>query len=103
APKTNGIHGKDHAAERGSLAAPGGKLKRSSAEAELDDEGWEREKVIITKKAKLGETVTRNTPYQESDMRSSARQSHQLRTTRMKPNSLVPPAITLPAAGSRAA
>ncbi|KAK1814732.1 hypothetical protein LTR12_010868 [Friedmanniomyces endolithicus] len=103
APKTNGIHGKDHAAERGSLAAPGGKLKRSSAEAELDDEGWEREKVIITKKAKLGETVTRNTPYQESDMRSSAREAHQSRTTRTKTKSLVPPSITLPAAGSRAA
>ncbi|KAK0904175.1 hypothetical protein LTS16_018514 [Friedmanniomyces endolithicus] len=103
APKTNGIHGKDHAAERGSLAAPGGKMKRSSAEAELDDEGWEREKVIITKKAKLGETVTRNTPYQESDMRSSAREARQSRTTRTKPTSLVPPSITLPAAGSRAA
>ncbi|KAK0937810.1 hypothetical protein LTR29_010595 [Friedmanniomyces endolithicus] len=103
AAKTNGIHGKDHAAERGSLAAPGGKLKRSSAEAELDDEGWEREKVIITKKAKLGETVTRDTPYQESDMRSSAREARQSRTTRTKPTSLVPPSITLPAAGSRAA
>ncbi|TKA45541.1 hypothetical protein B0A54_04080 [Friedmanniomyces endolithicus] len=103
APKTNGIHGKDHAAERGSLAAPGGKLKRSSAEAELDDEGWEREKVIITKKAKLGETVTRNTPYQESDMRSSAREAQQLRTTRTTAKSLVPPSVTLPAAGSRAA
>ncbi|KAK1092525.1 hypothetical protein LTR48_004181 [Friedmanniomyces endolithicus] len=88
AAKTNGIHGKDHAAERGSLAAPGGKLKRSSAEAELDDEGWEREKVIITKKAKLGETVTRDTPYQESDMRSSAREARQSRTTRTKPTSL---------------
>ncbi|TKA72898.1 hypothetical protein B0A55_05346 [Friedmanniomyces simplex] len=100
APKANGIHGKDHAAERGSLAAPGGKLKRSSADAELDDEGWEREKVIMTKKMKLSETITRSAPYQESDMRTSAREAHPQRVTRTKPKSLVPPPIALPPAGS---
>lgn len=103
APKTGGTHGKDHAAERGSLAVPGVKAKRSSAEAELDDEGWEREKVINSKRMKLSETVTRHTPYQDSDIRASARELPPQRVTRTKPKSLVLPPITLPSDGSRAA
>ncbi|KAK4903396.1 hypothetical protein LTR27_000327 [Elasticomyces elasticus] len=103
--KANGTLGKDHAAERGSLAAPERKNKRSSAEAELDDDphGWEREKSVMLKKAKLSETVTRSTPYEESDIRGSLREAPAHRSTRTKPKSLVPPPITLPPNGSRAA
>lgn len=57
---------KDQAAERGSLTIPSGGAKRSSAEAELENE---RDRIMAAKKRKLGEGVHRNYDYQESAVR----------------------------------
>ena len=65
--RVNGFQAKDHAAERGSLVAPERKLKRSSAEADMEED--ERENEIAAKKQKLGAAVNRDVPHQESDIR----------------------------------
>ncbi|KAF2487114.1 hypothetical protein BDY17DRAFT_3397 [Neohortaea acidophila] len=68
---TNGVTAKDHAAERGSLAAPKGNLKRSSAEADLQEE--ERERTLATKKQKMRESmVPVDEMYEESNVRGAA-------------------------------
>lgn len=69
ATRTNGVVGKDHAAERGSLAPPERKAKRSSADAELEDD--ERERAIAVKKQKMGKSIQREYPFEESDLRKS--------------------------------
>lgn len=100
--KINGIKGKDHAAERGSLAAPERKLKRSSADADLEDD--ERARVLTVKKQKLNQAITREYPYEESDVRKTIKKlPSQSRSSRAKPASLVPPPVSLPPNGSRSA
>lgn len=97
--KVNGVKGKDHAAERGSLAAPDRKLKRTSADADIEDDARERE--IAAKKQKLNQSIRREVAFEESDMRKSAREPalSQQRSTRAKNGSLVPPPISLPPNG----
>lgn len=68
AAHTNGTQGKDQAAERGSLAVPGGPVKRSSAEAEFEDE---KDRELAAKKQKLSEGLTRDFDYEESSIRPS--------------------------------
>ncbi|RMY26148.1 hypothetical protein D0865_16277 [Hortaea werneckii] len=67
ADRVNGIKAKDQAAERGSLAAPDRKLKRSSAEADLEEDAKAR--AVAAKKQKLAETVNRDYPHEESAIR----------------------------------
>ncbi|KAI7277682.1 hypothetical protein KC345_g6458 [Hortaea werneckii] len=67
AERVNGIKVKDQAAERGSLAAPDRKLKRSSAEADIEDDAKAR--AVAAKKQKLAETVNRDYPHEESAIR----------------------------------
>lgn len=67
--QANGIKGKDHAAERGSLAVPGGVLKRTSADADAEDD--EREQQLAAKRQKLSEGVARDSEYPESSVRPS--------------------------------
>lgn len=100
ASRPNGIKGKDHAAERGSLAAPNRGVKRASAEVEREEE--ERDRVLASKKAKLDATVTRDYPYQESNIRERPRASPaRLRTLRGKNASLAPPPLSLATNGIR--
>ena len=89
----NSIKIKDHAAERGSLAAPNRNLKRSSAEADFQDE--ERDRNLASKKQKLSETVTREQPYQESNVRRPPNvTAAQLRSRRGKNGTLAPPSLS---------
>jgi hypothetical protein len=92
--KINDVSGKDHAAERGSLAAPDRKLKRSSADANLEDDDRERE--LAAKKQKLSQAVQREVPHEVSDVRSPVRDGTKQRLTRQKNGSLLPPPISLP-------
>lgn len=88
--RVNGVKIKDHAAERGSLAAPNRNLKRSSAEADIQDD--ERDRILASKKQKLNETVTREYKYQESNLRGPPNgTSSRLRSQRGKNGSLAPP------------
>ncbi|EMC95572.1 hypothetical protein BAUCODRAFT_494698 [Baudoinia panamericana UAMH 10762] len=100
--RSNGIPSKNHAAERGTLAAPDRKqLKRSSAEADINDE--ERERTIAAKKQKLNQSITRDVPYEESDVRQASKpQQSQTRATRANGGSLVPPSVSRPPNGSPA-
>ncbi|KAK4545040.1 hypothetical protein LTR36_003591 [Oleoguttula mirabilis] len=98
--KLNGTQPKDHAAERGSLAAPDRKLKRSSADADFEDD--ERERVIAVKKQKLSKSINREYAPKESDMRKSVREAPpQPRAARPKNGSLIPPPLSLVQNGSR--
>jgi hypothetical protein len=93
----NGTVAKDHAAERGSLAAPDRKVKRTSADAELEDD--ERERTIAAKKKRLSENVTRDYDFEESDIRQSNRATvprpRTTRAQRPQNGSLVPPPMSL--------
>ena len=92
-PTTNGVKTKDHAAERGSLAAPNRNLKRSSAEAELQED--ERDRDLAKKKQKLNETVNRDYPHQESNMRGPpSGENSRLRSQRGKDGNLAPPTLS---------
>lgn len=96
----NGIMTKDHAAERGSLVAPNRNLKRSSAEADLEED--ERERVLAAKKQKLSSTVTREYSHQESNLRGSQNaNSARVRSLRGKNVSLAPPSDSAKANGIR--
>ncbi|KAK5137194.1 hypothetical protein LTR08_000699 [Meristemomyces frigidus] len=98
--KVDGPKAKDHAAERGSLAAPDRKLKRSSTDADLEDD--ERERDIAAKKQRLSKTVNRDYPYEDSDMRKSVRQPPpRSAVARPKNGSLIPPPLSLIPNGSR--
>jgi hypothetical protein len=66
---SNGTKGKDQAAERGSLGVQGGNLKRSSADAEIQE--TEDDRVLSAKKLKLSGNVTREYDYTDSHIRSS--------------------------------
>ena len=91
----NGIKGKDHAAERGSLAAPNRNLKRSSADAEFQDD--EQDRTLAKKKLKLSETVSRDYSYEESNIRRPPTEcSSRLRSLRGKNGTLAPPSLSLP-------
>jgi hypothetical protein len=70
AARPNGLRGsKDQAAERGSLAVPSaGGAKRSSAEAELEQE---RDRALAAKKQKFSESIARDYDFQESSVRPS--------------------------------
>jgi len=96
--RVNGVTGKDHAAERGSLAAPARGIKRSSAEADLQDE--ERKRALdnlAAKKQKLGESVIRSDSFQESNIRPPVKHQRQstLRMQRSRADGLAPPSLTL--------
>ena len=65
----NGTKAKDQAAERGSLAVQGSNLKRSSADAEIQE--TEDDRVLSAKKLKLSGKVTRDYDYTDSHIRSS--------------------------------
>lgn len=96
----NTLQGKDFAAERGSLAAPNRNLKRSSAEAELQED--ERDRVLDAKKRKLNETVQRDFEFEESNLRSQPNgTASRLRTRQGKNTSLAPPSLTLKTNGTR--
>lgn len=96
----NGIKTKDHAAERGTLAAPDRGVKRSSADMELQDQ--ENERALTAKKRKLVEEQVADPQVQESDMRGSMRQPPaQARTRKAKNSSLVPQSLTLAPNGTR--
>ena len=98
--RTNGIKGKDHAAERGSLAPPNRNLKRSSADADLLED--ERDRILASKKQKLNETVTRDYSYEESNIRQPPQSSaSRLRSQRGKNGSLAPTSMALATTGSR--
>ncbi|KAK5114509.1 hypothetical protein LTR62_002444 [Meristemomyces frigidus] len=96
----NGVYGKDHAAERGSLAAPDRKLKRSSAEIEIEED--EQERKITAKKQKLSLTVRREVPHQESSLRDPIRAVAPTRSSLGRNAHLPPPIIHLPPTGTRA-
>lgn len=96
--RANGVKGKDHAAERGSLMVPGGTAKRTSAEAELEEE---RDRAFAAKKQKLNETVARDFEYQESNLRKKP--PPRSRAARVKEDALLPPALKLEAGSSRTA
>ena len=92
--------GKDFAAERGSLAAPNRNLKRSSADAELQED--ERDRVLDLKKRKLNETVQRDYDFEESNMRSQLNgTAPRLRTRQGKNASLAVPSLSLKTNGTR--
>ena len=98
--RNGSVKAKDHAAERGSLAAPNRTLKRSSADAELEDE--ERERVLASKKQKLNETVTRDSQYGESNVRGLVNGTQsRLRSLRGKNQPLVLSALSVPTTGGR--
>ena len=98
--RMNSAQSKDHAAERGSLAPPNRNLKRSSADAELQEE--ERDRVLASKKQKLNETVTRDYQYEESNIRAPTNgTAARLRSQRGKNGSLAAPLLSVPTNGSR--
>jgi hypothetical protein len=66
---SNGTKGKDQAAERGSLGVQGSTLKRSSADAEIQE--TEDDRVLSAKKLKLSGKVTREYDFTDSHIRSS--------------------------------
>jgi len=66
---SNGTKAKDQAAERGSLGVQGSNLKRSSADAEIQE--TEDDRVLSAKKLKLSGKVTREYDYTDSHIRSS--------------------------------
>jgi hypothetical protein len=97
---TTGLKGKDFAAERGSLAAPNRNLKRSSADAELQDD--ERDRALEAKKRKLNETVIRDYHAEESNMRGRPNgTASRLRTRQGKNVSLTLPSLSLTTNGTR--
>lgn len=96
--RVNGLQGKDHAAERGSLAAPSNAVKRSSADA-FDDEG---ERALAAKKQRLREGIERDFEYQESSIRPALSQPRS-RLHRVKDGALAPPSLRLELHGNRAA
>lgn len=97
AVKVNGSRGRDQAAERGSLTVPSGGVKRSSAEAELESE---RDKALHEKKQKMGESITREYPYQESSVRPLV-SGPRSRAQQVRSEAL-PPRLSLPPSSSRA-
>jgi len=100
--KVNGVKNKDHATERGNLTAPDQKLKRTSAEADLVED--ERDRQLAAKKRKLDETIKREYPFEESDMRKTQNEAKlKARATRAQNGSLVPPPVALAPNGSRSA
>jgi len=100
--KVNGVQAKDHAAERGSLAAPDRKPKRSSAEADFEDD--ERERALAAKKQKLNQTINRDYPYEESNIRGKFKEaSAHVRHPRVKNESAYPPPLSLVPNASRPA
>ena len=97
---TAALKGKDFAAERGSLAAPNRNLKRSSADAELQDD--ERDRDLEAKKRKLNETVVRDYHARESNMRGTPNgTASRLRTRQGKNVSLAPPSLSVTSNGTR--
>lgn len=96
--RVNGVQGRDHAAERGTLAVPGPSNKRSSADAELADE---RDRTLAAKKQKLTEGLAREYDYQESSIRPPLHQPRS-RVQRVRDGALAPPSVKLDPHGSRA-
>ncbi|KAK5168646.1 uncharacterized protein LTR77_005955 [Saxophila tyrrhenica] len=90
--------GKDHAAERGSLTAPNRNLKRSSAEAELQED--ERDLALAAKKQKLNEGITRDAQFEESSVREPA-DSRSSRLRARQSTTLAPPTLSLNTSGTR--
>ncbi|KAF2173556.1 hypothetical protein M409DRAFT_61920 [Zasmidium cellare ATCC 36951] len=97
--RANGIKGKGHATDRTSLAVPGAATKRTSAEAELEEE---RDRAFAAKKQKLNESVARDFEYQESNVRPS-RPPPRSRAARVRDDALGPPSLRLDPTSSRTA
>ncbi|KAK4497902.1 hypothetical protein PRZ48_010557 [Zasmidium cellare] len=95
--RVNGVKGKSHASS--SLAVPGATTKRTSAEAELEEE---RDRAFAAKKQKLNESVARDYEYQESNVRPS-RPPPRSRAARVRDDALVPPSLRLDPTSSRTA
>lgn len=92
--KLNGIKAKDQAAERGSLGVQGGNLKRSSADAEIQE--TEDDRVLSAKKLKLSGKVTRDYDYTDSHIRSSlSGLPRHARGPAAKNSAVMPPKINL--------
>lgn len=99
--RANGVQFKDHAAERGSLAVPGGAIKRSSAEAELEERN---DREMAAKKQRMSQGVQRDFTYEESNIRPSLHaQQQKSRVQRVRDGALAPSSLKLEANGSRAA
>lgn len=97
---TTVFKGKDHAAERGSLAAPNRNLKRSSADAELQED--DRERQIAAKRRKLEEGIQRDYHYEESNIREQPNGTPSRRSTRQGKNvQLTAPSLSLKTNGNR--
>lgn len=95
----NGITAKDHAAERGSLSVQSRNLKRSSADADLEE--TEEDKELAAKKQRLSASVAREYDYTESSMRNSLDgQTRPARGAAARNSGVVPPKITLHANGA---
>jgi len=92
----NGLRTKDQAAERGSLGVQSRGLKRSSADAEMEDTEDDRE--LAAKKQKLSSTVAREYRYEESNLRDS---TQLLRGAGARNGAVVPPKIKLQPNGFR--
>lgn len=91
--RVNGVTPKDHAAERGSLAAPARGVKRSSADAEMREDEL---RDLAAKKQKLSEKVVRDDVYQESSLRATPTRQSTLRAQQVR-NGVLPPSLTLAA------
>nr|OQO11965.1 hypothetical protein B0A51_17942 [Rachicladosporium sp. CCFEE 5018] len=74
------------------VGAQNGSLKRSSAEADLEDSSTERE--LAAKKQRLSGRVQREYQYEESNVRTSSGLRNEVRTS-SRQDALVPPKITL--------
>ncbi|EME42272.1 hypothetical protein DOTSEDRAFT_73191 [Dothistroma septosporum NZE10] len=97
--RTHDTNVKDLAAERGSLAVPGTAAKRSSAEAELEQE---RDREMAAKKQRLSGSVKREFDFEESNVRPSL-SATRLRGPKLKANTLAPPSLKLEPNASRTA
>ncbi|KAK3709008.1 hypothetical protein LTR37_011172 [Vermiconidia calcicola] len=98
--RTHPVKVKDHAAERGSLAAPNRNMKRSSADAELEEQ--EQERVLASKKQKLNETVARDYRYEESNVRGPPPSAASRLRSRTGMNAtLAPPTLSVTTNGGR--
>lgn len=83
---------KDQAAERGSLAPPNRNLKRSSVDADLQDQ--ERDRTLAAKKQRLNDGITRDGVYEESSVREPVEsRSERLRTRQGKNVNLAIPSL----------
>lgn len=91
ASAVKGVKGKGNAGDAGSLGVPSGNLKRSSADAEIQE--TEEDRALSAKKLKLSNTIQRDYDFQESHLRGSL--TRPSRGAGAKNGAGAPPKITL--------